>query len=147
MEKYYCQGLGDIHEAALKIISFAAFDKIWVFKGDLGAGKTTIIREIAKIFEVIDRVHSPTFSLVNEYKNIQGDAFYHFDFYRVENPSEALEIGIEEYFYSGKYCWIEWAEKIAQYIPPDFIHIFIEVDESGGRMITLNRVINGETNG
>ena len=147
MEKYYCPVLEDISEAALRIVSFAKFDKIWVFKGNLGAGKTTLIREIAKIFGVIDRVNSPTFSLVNEYQNTKGEIFYHFDFYRVENPEEALEIGIEEYFYCGKHCWIEWAEKIAAFIPSDFVHINIEVDNSGGRMITLNRVINGETNG
>jgi tRNA threonylcarbamoyladenosine biosynthesis protein TsaE len=147
LEKFYCPTIGDIHEAALKIVSFASTDKIWVFKGDLGAGKTTLIREIAKIYGVKDRVNSPTFSLVNEYQNPHNEKFYHFDFYRLENPVEVLEIGIDEYFYSGKLCWIEWAEKIAAYIPEDFILIQIQVDESGGRTITLNRVINGKANG
>jgi tRNA threonylcarbamoyladenosine biosynthesis protein TsaE len=137
----------DIQEAALKVISFAGSDKIWIFKGELGAGKTTLIKEIARIFGVMDRVSSPTFSLVNEYQNANNETFYHFDFYRIENPVEALEIGIEEYFYSGKICWVEWAEKIFPYVPSDFVHIKIEVDALEGRMITLNRVINGEANG
>lgn len=147
MEKFYCPKIANLHETALKIVSFAGPEKIWVFKGDLGAGKTTLITEIARVLGVVDRVSSPTFSLVNEYQNTKGEIFYHFDFYRVENPEEAFEIGIEEYFYSGNCCWIEWAEKIAANIPLDFIHIYIEVDEAGGRMITLQRVINGETNG
>lgn len=147
MEKFYCPEIGNLHETALKIVSFAGSEKIWVFKGDLGAGKTTLITELARVLGVVDKVSSPTFSLVNEYQNTKGEIFYHFDFYRVENPAEVFEIGIEEYFYSGNYCWIEWAEKIAAYIPLDFIHIYIEVDEAGGRMITLQRVINGETNG
>lgn len=147
MEKYYCPSLEEIHAAAQQIIDFGNFDKIWIFKGDLGAGKTTLIREIAGILGVKDRVNSPTFSLVNEYQNSKGEIFYHFDFYRIEEPEEVLEIGLDEYLDSGWHCWIEWAEKIAAYIPSDFIHVHIEVDEKEGRMITLNRVINGEANG
>ncbi|MFO7706335.1 MAG: tRNA (adenosine(37)-N6)-threonylcarbamoyltransferase complex ATPase subunit type 1 TsaE, partial [Halopseudomonas sp.] len=67
----------------------------WIFKGDLGAGKTTLIREIAGILGVKDRVNSPTFSLVNEYQNPDGEVFYHFDFYRIEDPEEVLEIGLD----------------------------------------------------
>lgn len=147
MEKYYCRDIEEINAAARKIIDFGKFDKIWVFKGDLGAGKTTLIREIAGILGVKDRVNSPSFSLVNEYQNTGGEIFYHFDFYRIEDPEEVLEIGLDEYLDSGRHCWIEWAEKIAAYIPLDFIHVQIEVDEKEGRMITLNRVINGETDG
>jgi len=147
LEKYYCPSIREIHAAAQKIIDFGKFDKIWIFKGDLGAGKTTLIREIAGILGVKDRVNSPTFSLVNEYQNAKGEVFYHFDFYRIEDPEEVLEIGLDEYLESGRYCWIEWAEKIAGYIPDDFIHVQIEVDEKEGRNITLKRVINGQTNG
>lgn len=147
MEKYHCPGIQEINAAAQKIIDFAKYDKIWIFKGNLGAGKTTLIKEIAGILGVKDRVNSPTFSLVNEYQNDQGEVFYHFDFYRIEDPEEVLEIGLDEYLDSGRHCWIEWAEKIAAYLPSDFIHIHIEVDEDQGRHITLNRVINGETDG
>lgn len=147
MENYYCSDLNEIHDAALKIIEFGKFNKIWIFKGNLGAGKTTLIKEIAAILGVEERVNSPTFSLVNEYQNPKGEFFYHFDFYRIEDPEEVLEIGLDEYLDSGRLCWIEWAEKAAAYIPLDFIHILIESDEKEGRMITLNRVINGKTNG
>ncbi|MCL6260370.1 tRNA (adenosine(37)-N6)-threonylcarbamoyltransferase complex ATPase subunit type 1 TsaE [Aquiflexum sp. TKW24L] len=147
MEKHYCSGIEEIHTAALKIIEFGSFDRIWIFKGELGAGKTTLIKEIAQILGVKDRVNSPTFSLVNEYQSTSGDIFYHFDFYRIEDPQEVLEIGLDDYLYSGRLCWIEWAEKIAEYIPSDFIHVQIEVDSLEGRVITLNRIINGEANG
>jgi len=147
LEKHYCSGIEEIHSAALKIIEFGSFDKIWIFKGELGAGKTTLIKEIAQILGVKDRVNSPTFSLVNEYQSTSGDIFYHFDFYRIEDPQEVLEIGFDDYLYSGRLCWIEWAEKIAAYIPSDFIHVHIEVDSLEGRVITLNRIINGEANG
>lgn len=147
MEKYYCAGIEGIHSAALKIIEFGRFDKIWIFKGELGAGKTTVIKEIAEILGIKDRVNSPTFSLVNEYKSAEGEIFYHFDFYRIEEPEEVLEIGLDEYLDSGRLCWIEWAEKIAEFIPSDFMHVQIDVDGSGGRIITLNRVINGEKDG
>ena len=129
------------------MIEFFRFDKIWIFKGELGAGKTTLIKEIAEILGIKDRVNSPTFSLVNEYKSAEGEIFYHFDFYRIEEPEEVLEIGLHEYLDSGRLCWIEWAEKIAEFIPSDFMHVQIDVDGSGGRIITLNRVINGEKDG
>jgi tRNA threonylcarbamoyladenosine biosynthesis protein TsaE len=147
LEKHYCSGIEEIHSAALKVIEFGKFDKIWIFKGDLGAGKTTLIKEIAQILGVKDRVNSPTFSLVNEYQSMGGEIFYHFDFYRIEDPEEVLEIGLDDYLDSGKLCWIEWAEKIAAYIPSDFIHVQIDVDGLQGRLITLNRIINGEANG
>jgi len=109
----------------------------------MGAGKTTLIKEIAKKFGVVDNVSSPTFSIVNEYQDIKGASYYHFDFYRVETPEEALDIGVEEYFYSGKYCWIEWAEKIAEYIPVDFALIDISAHESEERIITINIIRDG----
>lgn len=109
----------------------------------MGAGKTTLIKEIARKFGVVDNVSSPTFSIVNEYQDIKGSPYYHFDFYRVEDSEEALDIGVEEYFYSGSYCWIEWAERIAEYIPGDFALIEISADESEERVITVNIIKDG----
>jgi len=143
----YCENLNQLGEAAEKIIQFCGDEKVWVFKGQMGAGKTTLIKAISKRYGIEDTVSSPTFSIINEYRNIQGETFYHFDFYRIEKPEEVLEIGIDEYFYSGHLCWLEWAEKIPDYIPHDFILISIEVDESDARIISLNRVVNGEING
>lgn len=147
MEKIYSYSLDEIQDIAKKILDFCGEEKIQVFKGDLGAGKTTMIKSIAKEFGIEDRVSSPTFSLVNEYWNDKGEVFYHFDFYRVEDPAEVLEIGVEEYFYSGKHCWIEWAENIPGYLPLDFVLIEIEIQEKGNRKITLKQILNGKTNG
>lgn len=132
----------EIPAAAKKITDFCQGEKIWVFKGDLGAGKTTLIKAIAKIFGIVDRVSSPTYSLINEYQNDSGKLFYHFDFYRVEEPEEVLEIGVEEYFHSGNHCWIEWAEKIPGFLPSEFVLIDIEIELDGVRKITLSQVFN-----
>ncbi|WP_373522726.1 tRNA (adenosine(37)-N6)-threonylcarbamoyltransferase complex ATPase subunit type 1 TsaE [Aquiflexum sp.] len=147
MEKIYSYKLDEIQDIAKKIVGFCREEKIWIFKGDLGAGKTTMIKSIAKVVGIEDRVSSPTFSLVNEYWNDKGNVFYHFDFYRLEDPAEAMEIGVEEYFYSGNHCFIEWAEKIPGYLPLDFILIEIEVQENDNRKITLKQIINGKSNG
>ncbi|WP_291782874.1 tRNA (adenosine(37)-N6)-threonylcarbamoyltransferase complex ATPase subunit type 1 TsaE [Cecembia sp.] len=147
MKVIRCENLNQLAGAAEKIIQFCGDEKVWVFKGQMGAGKTTLIKAISKRFGIEDMVSSPTFSIVNEYRNKRGEIFYHFDFYRIEKPEEVLEIGVDEYFYSGRICWLEWAEKIPDYIPLDFILINMEVDESDVRIISLNRVVNGEING
>ncbi len=139
--------LDQIGQVALEVIDFCKEYNIWVFKGQMGAGKTTLIKSISRIFGIQDMVSSPTFSIVNEYHNQSGEIFYHFDFYRIEDPEEVLEIGIEEYFYSQNYCWIEWAEKIPDYIPPDFMLIEIAVGEDGIRKITLDKIVNYERHG
>ena len=86
-------------------------------EGRMGSGKTTFIKSICTSLNVVDNISSPTFSLINEYKTINGDLIYHFDFYRIENKEEALNIGVEEYFYSPNLCLIEWASKIEALIP------------------------------
>lgn len=110
---------------------------MWVFQGQMGAGKTTLIKALSKEMNVLDQVSSPTFGIVNEYETISGKRIFHFDFYRMDDPTEALDIGIEEYFYSGEYCWIEWAEKIAQFLPDEFLLIKIFIDSEQHRTITL----------
>ena len=129
--------LDQIQDAARQIIGFAGKEKIWVFQGQMGAGKTTLIKALSKEMGVVDQVSSPTFGIVNEYETASGQRVYHFDFYRMDDPMEALDIGIEEYFYGGEYCWIEWAEKIAQFLPEDFLLIRIAIDSEQNRIITL----------
>lgn len=129
--------LDQLDQAAQFLIEEGRNDLIWVFQGQMGAGKTTLIRALAQTFEVIDPVSSPTFGIVNEYHTSKGEEIYHFDFYRLEDPREALDIGIEEYFYGGNRCWIEWAEKIAEFVPEDFLLIRIESVSTQTRKLTL----------
>ena len=129
--------LDQIQDAARQVIDAAGGEKIWVFQGQMGAGKTSLIRALAKEMDVLDPVSSPTFALVNEYGLSTGKKIFHFDFYRLDDPNEALDIGIEEYFYGGEYCWIEWAEKISQFIPDDFLLIRITTNSDLSRTITL----------
>lgn len=147
LEKYLCEDLNELGVLAPKLNKKLSGYKIIVFKGQLGAGKTTLVQELAKINRVSDRVSSPTFSIVNEYRNADGEIFYHFDFYRIEKEEEAVEIGVDEYFYSGNVCWIEWAERIPSFIPPDFALIHLEVLENGTRVITLQIVKDGKAIG
>ena len=123
--------------AARTIVDFAAEQNIWLFYGDMGAGKTTLIKEIARVFGVEDIVQSPTFSIVNEYRNLQDEIFYHFDFYRISKESEALDIGVDEYFDSGACCFIEWPQKIPGLIPDRHLTIEIEITSETSRKINL----------
>ena len=139
----YSYSLNDIDFAAKKLKEEAGSAKIWVFKGEMGAGKTTLIKALAKDFGVIDQVSSPTFGIVNHYENSSNEEFYHFDFYRLDKPEEALDIGIEEYFYSGNYCWMEWAERIAPFLPEQFFLIEIITESPGLRTLNLQHIDHG----
>lgn len=105
----------------------------------MGAGKTTLIKTLCECLGTKEPVTSPTFSIVNEYDGTQGK-IYHFDFYRLKNQTEALDMGYEEYFYSGHYCFIEWPEKIAGLFPPHYIRINIEVLNSNERLLTFEKI-------
>lgn len=136
--------LDQIQEAARQVIAAAGSSKIWVFQGQMGAGKTTLIKALAAEMGVKDQVSSPTFGIVNEYETPSGSKIYHFDFYRLDDPTEALDIGIEEYFYDGEFCWIEWAEKIAQFLPDDFLLIRINPESELNRSITIQQSRNAD---
>lgn len=111
--------------------------KIFTFHGDLGAGKTTLIKSFCKVLNVVDLVSSPTFSLVNEYSNDRGNTIYHFDLYRIKSVNELFDIGIEEYLDSSNYCFIEWPEKILNLIQGRYAEINIE-SSSEGREISMS---------
>ncbi|WP_339878373.1 tRNA (adenosine(37)-N6)-threonylcarbamoyltransferase complex ATPase subunit type 1 TsaE [uncultured Algoriphagus sp.] len=132
--------LSEIEKAAEVVIETAGGEKVWVFQGEMGAGKTTLIKALSRAFSVRDQVSSPTFGIVNHYENQDGEVFYHFDFYRMDNPTEALDIGIEEYFYSGNYCWLEWAEKIFPFLPEKFFLIRIQADSETQRTLNLQHI-------
>jgi tRNA threonylcarbamoyladenosine biosynthesis protein TsaE len=135
--------LDNIDEIAYLLIQEAGDQKVWVFRGEMGAGKTTLIKSLAKALQVADSVSSPTFGIVNEYQTLAKGLIYHFDFYRLDDPMEALDIGIEEYFYSGNFCWLEWAEKIAPFLPEQFFHIELALASETGRILTHHHHQNG----
>lgn len=130
--------LEQINAAAMQSIKSSNNRKIWSFEGEMGAGKTTIIKAICHTLGVIDEVSSPTFSLVNEYKTKDGKTIYHFDFYRIKNIEEVYDIGYEDYFFSGNICLIEWPEKIKELLKEEDVYkIKIEKVGEDGREATF----------
>lgn len=125
----------EIPEIASKILSEVK-TRVVLFYGEMGTGKTTLIKEIAKQLGVNDLMSSPTFSIVNEYQ-LNEDKLFHFDFYRIENEEEAYDIGIEEYFYSGYWNLIEWPEKIKNLLPEKSSKIKLINNKDGSRTIII----------
>jgi tRNA threonylcarbamoyladenosine biosynthesis protein TsaE len=117
--------LNDLNDAAGELLRDSQDIKIWLFSGEMGAGKTTLIKAIGVKLEVQGTMSSPTFSIIHEYETSGGEAVYHFDFYRLKNEQEAYDIGVEEYFESGCHCLIEWPERIPSLIPTERIEIKI----------------------
>ena len=105
----------------------------------MGAGKTTLINALAKQLGTLDHTSSPTFSIVNEYKTVLSSIF-HFDFYRLKNQTEALDMGYEDYFYSGNYCLVEWPEKISNLWPEHYIKVAIETINENERILNVDIV-------
>lgn len=116
-----------------------ADDRIFVLKGKMGAGKTTLIKAFCDVLEVNDVVTSPTFALVNEYQTDTNNQVYHFDFYRIKKLEEVFDIGYEEYFYSGEYCFIEWPEMIWELLPESFVYVNVEVGKNEERIVQFGR--------
>lgn len=112
-------------------------NKTLLFYGEMGVGKTTLIKELCKELGVLDNISSPTFSLVNEYQTNSLEKVYHFDFYRIKNEEEALDIGIEDYFDSQNWCFIEWPENIENLLPLDAVEIHLTRLENNQRTIQL----------
>ncbi|AWI26493.1 tRNA (adenosine(37)-N6)-threonylcarbamoyltransferase complex ATPase subunit type 1 TsaE [Flavobacterium pallidum] len=112
--------------------------KVILFNGHMGAGKTTLIKSLAKQLGVTDATSSPTFSLVNEYEAAHGHKVFHFDVYRLKTESEAYDMGMDDYLYSGEWCFIEWAEKIPTLIPQQHSVITISVLADGNRKLVLS---------
>ena len=128
--------LEQINEVAKQILAKDP-KKVILFHGEMGAGKTTLIKALAKSLGVEGPTSSPTFSLVNEYQTIDNKLLYHFDMYRLKNETEALDMGIDEYLYSGNWCFIEWAEKIPNLIPETHSIVEIKLVSNGKRILLL----------
>ena len=131
------QSLEDIASAAQKFVDEMGENCVFAFYGKMGAGKTTFIKAICEALGVKDVVASPTFAIVNEYADAAGQPVYHFDFYRIKNLREAVDIGCEDYFYSGYPCFIEWPELVEGLLPEDTVKVSVEVLEDESRRITL----------
>ena len=134
MNKNY--SLNELTTIAQEIVKKAQ-NKVLLFNGDMGVGKTTLIKEICKILGVDDVAHSPTFSLVNEYKTNDNETVYHFDFYRIEDEEEAYDMGVEDYLYSNNWCLIEWPENVKNLLPLDAVEVKIILLNDGQRNIQL----------
>lgn len=131
--------LADLEMAAKEVLNFAKADNILLFEGEMAAGKTTLIKEICRQTGVEEQVSSPTYTLVNEYESKTGKVIYHFDFYRIQDEAEALDMGATEYFDSGNRCLIEWPERVKNLLPTEFVEVTIEKGAGEARTITLKR--------
>ena len=129
--------LHQLEDVAQKILNENP-NKVILFHGEMGVGKTTLIKQLCKSLGVTDATSSPTFSLVNEYETTSNQLVYHFDFYRLNKETEALDMGIDDYLYSGNWCFIEWAEKIPNLIPHSHSVITISLLPDGNRTLKLS---------
>ena len=129
----------ELPDAAEKILDFSQKEKIFLFEGGMGVGKTTLIKDLCSQLGSDDLVSSPTYSIVNEYSYPKGKIF-HFDFFRIKSEAEAFDIGFEEYLYSGDYCFIEWPEKIQSMWPLHYITVSIDQSEDRLRNIRVTRI-------
>jgi tRNA threonylcarbamoyladenosine biosynthesis protein TsaE len=132
-------GLADLDRAAKEIVDFTRNDRFFIFEGEMGAGKTTLIKALCKAMGVQEVVSSPTFSIVNEY-DADGRIIYHFDFYRIKNLQEAFDIGYEEYFYSDHTCLIEWPEKVEELLPEHYVKITLTILGENERRLSISKI-------
>tara|TARA_A100001035_G_scaffold123270_1_gene96904 strand:+ start:112 stop:531 length:420 start_codon:yes stop_codon:yes gene_type:complete len=133
--RYISYNLLDLEKIAYSILKKTQGMKKFIFIGDMGVGKTTLIKELSLQLGVNDTITSPTFSIVNEYNSLKDLKVYHFDLYRIKDENEALDFGIEEYLYSDDYCFIEWPERISGLINSNVVEIKIKLDRQ-------NRIID-----
>ena len=139
MKTIKVNGLGDLYDAAGEILDSLEGRTIVALRGEMGAGKTTLIREICDRVGVADTVTSPTFAIINEYKDRGHRPVYHFDFYRINRIEEAFDFGYEEYFYSGNLCLVEWPEKIEQLMPTEGVMtVLIDVTGDDSRVLRID---------
>lgn len=129
------QHLTEIAEAARTFIAQMGEHRIFAFYGAMGAGKTTFIRAVCEALGVTETVASPTFAIINEYKDGNGEPIYHFDFYRINKLEEVFDFGYEDYFYSGHRCFIEWPELVESILPEDTVRISVVEKPDGSRKI------------
>lgn len=129
--------IDDLERAAKEFVAAMDNRRVYAFYGSMGAGKTTFIRAVCQALGVSDVVNSPTFAIVNEYLDANGETIYHFDFYRIRRIEEAQDIGYDDYIYSGRVCFIEWPELIEPLLPNDAVRVRIDEQPDGSRHVQL----------
>lgn len=122
----------ELPQVAEALLAEFPSDRVFCFYGEMGAGKTTFIKVVCQQLGAMDTTSSPTFAIVNEYLT-EEESIYHFDFYRIEKLADAYEIGVEDYLYSGNYCFLEWPENVEELIQPDFVKVRISVGDDHSR--------------
>ena len=135
--KFTVSSIEDLRQVSDVIKTMSNTYRVICLDGDLGAGKTTLVKDLGKVLGISDNISSPTFSIVNEYEDSENNPVYHFDLYRLKDEEEALDIGIEEYLYSGDLCIIEWANMFPGLIPSKHLEISINLVGEKNREITL----------
>lgn len=139
--RFQMASLDNLPEAAAMLLDVASQEPVILFEGPMGAGKTTLIKEFCRQMGVQENVSSPTFALVNEYEAENGKLIYHFDFYRISDEREALNIGALEYFESGNICLIEWPSLIPNLLPEHYLLVSLQPDATSEvRTMTINKV-------
>lgn len=140
MTRILIHNLEELDAACVRLLNAIGERRVVAFHGDMGAGKTTLIAAMCRRLGVAETAASPSFAIINEYRSqTSGEPVYHFDFYRLDTPAEALEIGVEDYFYSGRLCLIEWPERVEPLLPAGCVDVGIEVDPATGcRTLTVD---------
>lgn len=127
--------LSEIHQAAQQFLAEIDNQNVFAFYGDMGAGKTTFIKAVCEELGVQEPVTSPTFAIINEYRDKKGKSIYHFDFYRIKKLEEVFDFGYEDYFYSGNLCFIEWPELVESLLPENVVRLSLRQTENGARIL------------
>ena len=136
--EFHISSTEQINQVAQQFIAAMGGHKLFAFYGEMGAGKTTFIKALCNELGVIDVVNSPTFAIANDYETALGDHIYHFDFYRLKTPQEALDFGVEDYFYSGHICFMEWPDQIGTLLPTESVRVAITVAADGSRTVAAD---------
>ena len=136
--EFHISSTEQINQVAQQFIAAMGNHKLFAFYGEMGAGKTTFIKALCDELGVIDVVNSPTFAIANDYETELGDHIYHFDFYRLKTPQEALDFGVEDYFYSGHICFMEWPDQIGTLLPTESVRVAITVNADGSRTVAAD---------
>ena len=136
MDEIHIKHPDEIPAAAARLLKIFRDSKVFAFYGEMGVGKTTFIKALCNTLKVKDLVSSPSFGLLYEYRREDDQTVYHIDFYRIEKTEEILDLGYEDYFFSGNYCFIEWPEMAKELLPGDAISLQIKVNDDNSRTIT-----------